>query len=139
MSYTLDPVCNHYTTYPFPYLHIPCGSSSVLANLQPHPPGYRGRLCDSTGNQTLIPKRQGGTIEEEPPDPIEQQGPVGGGDPDFEILFDPDFEILNPPAAQQRSPDSLPDFEYHEHQAPDALGDPVNGIPPKKRKSPLLP
>ena len=40
-----------------------------------------GRLCDSTGNRTLTPKRQGGMIEE-PPDPIEQQGPVGGGDPE---------------------------------------------------------
>ena len=101
MSYTFDPVCNHYTTCPLGYLHISCGSSGVLANLQPHPPGYRVRLCDSTGNQTLIPKRQGGMIEEEPPDPTEQQGTVGGGDPDFEIRNDPALEIFSPLAAQQ--------------------------------------
>ena len=82
MSYTLDPVCNHHTTCPLGYLHTPCGSSSVLANLQSHPPGYRGRLCDSTGNQTLTPKRQGGMIEEEPPDPIQNnKGPSVGGIP----------------------------------------------------------
>ena len=78
-------------------------------------------------------------IEEEPPDPIEEQGPVGGGDPDLEIHNDPDFEIRNPPAAQQRSPDSLPDFEDHEHQAPDALGDPVNEILPEGEEKPPLP
>ena len=79
MFHTLDPACKRYTTCPFGYWHIPCGSGSVLANPQSHPPGYRGRLCDSTGNQTLTPKRQGGMIEEELPDPIEHQGPVGGG------------------------------------------------------------
>ena len=67
-------------------------------------------------------------IEEAPPDPIEQQGPFGGGDQDF--------EILNLLAAQQRSPDSLPDFEEHEHQAPDAFGDPVNGLTPEEGEIP---
>ena len=88
------------------------------------------------GNQTLTPKRQGGMIEEEPPASIEQQGPVGGGNPDLEILNDPDLEIPTPPAAQQRSPDYLPDFEDHEHQAFDALGDPVNGIPFEEEEIP---
>ena len=139
MSYTLGPVGNHYTTCPFAYFHIPCGSSIVLAHLQPHPPSYRGRLCDSTGNKTLTAKRQGGVIEEGPRDPIERQGPVGGGDPDLDILNDPDLEILNPPPAQQRSPDSLPDVEDREHQAFDALGDPVNGIPPDEEGIPASP
>ena len=60
-------------------------------------------------------------IEDEPPDPLVQPGPVGGGDQNQE----------NPPEAQQRSPDSLPDFEDHEPQAkPDALGDPMDGVLP---------
>ena len=54
-------------------------------------------------------------IEEEPPDPIEQQGPVGGAGPDLEIRNDPALEIPTPPAAQQRSSDSLPEFEDHEY------------------------
>ena len=40
-------------------------------------------------------------IEEEPPDPRDQQGPVGGGGPDIEIRNDPALEIITPPAAQQ--------------------------------------
>ena len=139
MSYTFDAVCNRYTTRPSGYLHISCGSSSVLANLQPHPPGYSGRLCDSTGNQSPTPKKQRGMIEEEPPDPIEEQGPVGGGDPDLEIRNDPAFEILTPLAAQQRSPDSLPDFEGYEYQAHDAFGDPENGGPPEEEEIPASP
>ena len=139
MSCTLDPACRHYTTCPFGYLHFPCGPSSVLANPLSHPPGYCGRLCDPTGNQTLTPKRQGGMIEEEPPDLIEHQGPVGGGDPDFEIRNDPALEIITPPAAQQRNPDSLPDFEDHEFQAPDAFGDPVDGVPAEIEEIPAPP
>ena len=71
---------------------------------------------------------------EEDTDPIEQQGPVGVGDPDLEIRNDPALEILTLPAAQQRSPDSLPDFEDHEYQAPDALGDPANGVPAEEEE-----
>ena len=63
-------------------------------------------LCGSRGVIDPTPKgRQGGMIEEGPPDPIEQQGPVGGGDQN---------EIFNPPIGHQRSPDSLPDFDFIE-------------------------
>ena len=62
-------------------------------------------------------------IEEEPPDPLVQQGPVGGGIQ----------EIHNLPEAQQRSPDSLPDFDEHEPQTtPDALGDLMEGVQPEE-------
>ena len=75
-------------------------------------------------------------IEDKPPDLIDQQRPVGGGDQNHE----------NPPETQQRSSDSLPDFEDHEPQATsDALGDLMDGVLPEEerkspmKKSPLLP
>ena len=71
-------------------------------------------------------------IEEEPPDPLVQQGPVGGGNQNQ--------ENLNPLEAQQRIPDSLPDFEEHEPQAtPDALGDLMDGVPPEEEEIPASP
>ena len=33
----------------------------------------------------------------------------------------------------------VPDFEDHEYQAPDALGDPVNGVPPEEEEIPASP
>ena len=74
-------------------------------------------------------------IEEEPPDPLVQQGPVGGGSQNQ--------EMFNPPEAQQRSPGSLPDFEEHEPKAtPDALGDLMDGVPLEEEEilaSPITP
>ena len=70
-------------------------------------------------------------IEEGPPDPLIQPVPIGGG---IQTLH-------NPPEAQQRSPDSLPDFEEHEPQAtPDALGDLMEGAHPEEiPASPITP
>ena len=55
------------------------------------------------GSLTPNPKtREGGMIEEDLPDPMKQRRPLGGGDQN---------EILNPLNGNQRSPDSLPDFD----------------------------
>ena len=48
------------------------------------------------------------------------------------------FLPLLQPSNEARMP-YVPDFEDHEYQAPDALGDPVNGVPPEEEEIPASP
>ena len=78
-----------------------------------HPFRSCGRLCDSKGGPIdPNPKSKiGGIIDGEPPDPVQQQGSVGGGD-----------QNDNPPNGHQQSPSSLlPDF--------DDVGELPGGVP----------